>query len=216
MLVFALIQFITAVTVTFKLAPHERSCYYADSKEIGEKLGFYFAVQEGGDFDVDYELTDPKGKLILLGQAERQGDYVLTVSLLGEYAMCFSNAMSTFAEKLIDFDLTMEHEVSNSVFKSEIEESVGNINSKKKEDEVPESIKKLREELNGLSRTMSTLVRTQRQIRSSEHRNFSMVKDAGGRMFWFAVLESLSMVGMAAAQVYIIQTFFSKSARTRV
>jgi hypothetical protein len=26
------------------MAPHEKSCFYADVKKTGEKIGFYFAV----------------------------------------------------------------------------------------------------------------------------------------------------------------------------
>ena len=30
---------------------------------IGEKIGFYFAVQSGGNFDIDYDVTDPNIKV---------------------------------------------------------------------------------------------------------------------------------------------------------
>jgi hypothetical protein len=42
--------------------------------------GFYFAVQSGGTFDIDYTLTDPQDVVVLEGQGERQGDYILTAN----------------------------------------------------------------------------------------------------------------------------------------
>ena len=33
---------------------------------IGEKIGFYFAVQSGGNFDIDYDVTDPNIKVNIL------------------------------------------------------------------------------------------------------------------------------------------------------
>jgi hypothetical protein len=42
--------------------------------------GFYFAVQSGGTFDIDYTLTDPEDVVLLEGQGERQGDYILTAN----------------------------------------------------------------------------------------------------------------------------------------
>jgi len=71
---------------------------------------FYFAVQSGGSFDVDFEIKDPNDKVILDGQRERQGDYVLTANTVGEYSFCFENDMSTLTDKLVDIDIMIENE----------------------------------------------------------------------------------------------------------
>jgi hypothetical protein len=42
--------------------------------------GFYFAVQSGGSFDVDYVVMDPDDKVLLEGNNERQGDYIFTAN----------------------------------------------------------------------------------------------------------------------------------------
>lgn len=47
---------------------------------IGEKVGFYFSVQSGGSFDIDYMVQDPNEKVILEGQGERQGDFIFTAN----------------------------------------------------------------------------------------------------------------------------------------
>jgi hypothetical protein len=65
------------------MAPHERACFYTEAKRASEKIGFYFAVQEGGNFDVDYEVLDPNHKLLFSGNAERQGDFVFTSKVPG-------------------------------------------------------------------------------------------------------------------------------------
>ena len=67
-------------------------------------------VQSGGSFDIDFDVKDPKDKVLLDGQRERQGDYVLTANTIGEYSFCFENDMSTLTEKLIDFDIMIESE----------------------------------------------------------------------------------------------------------
>jgi hypothetical protein len=71
---------------------------------------FYFAVQSGGSFDIDFQVKDPNEKVLLDGTRERQGDYVLTANTIGEYAFCFENDMSTLTEKLVDFDIMVESE----------------------------------------------------------------------------------------------------------
>ena len=44
-------------------------------------------------------------------EKERQGDYVFTANEVGEYSFCFSNDMSTFAEKVVDFEISVENNV---------------------------------------------------------------------------------------------------------
>jgi hypothetical protein len=64
-------------------------------------------VQSGGSFDVDYSVTGPNEKVILDGTKERQGDFVFTANEPGEYRFCFNNEMSTFAEKMVDFEIAV-------------------------------------------------------------------------------------------------------------
>ena len=75
--------------------------------------------------------------MILDGNRERQGDYVLTANTVGEYAFCFENDMSTLTEKLIDFDIMVESEPRReapakpgqiSEHTSELEESIYRLN----------------------------------------------------------------------------------------
>lgn len=64
-------------------------------------------VQAGGSFDVDYLVIAPGDKVIMDGTKERQGDFVFTAQSIGEYRVCFNNEMSTFAEKLVDFEIAV-------------------------------------------------------------------------------------------------------------
>ena len=45
--------------------------------------------------------------MVLDGSKERQGDFVFTAQGAGEYRFCFNNEMSTFAEKLVDFEIAV-------------------------------------------------------------------------------------------------------------
>lgn len=65
--------------------------------------GFYFAIQSGGNFEVDWVVMDPDDKIIIEGEKERQGDYIFTAKQVGEYSFCFANE-GTNTDKLIDFE----------------------------------------------------------------------------------------------------------------
>ena len=41
------------------------------------------------------------------GQNERQGDFVFTANEVGEYKFCFSNEMSTYTGKYVDFEIAV-------------------------------------------------------------------------------------------------------------
>lgn len=41
------------------------------------------------------------------GEKERQGDFVFTANQVGEYSFCFDNSMSTFADKFVDFEISV-------------------------------------------------------------------------------------------------------------
>ncbi|KAI8823523.1 emp24/gp25L/p24 family/GOLD-domain-containing protein [Fimicolochytrium jonesii] len=196
-----------ATTLTYKMEPHERACFYVTAKSAGEKMAFYFAVQSGGSFDVDYDVMGPKGNEILSSTKERQGDFVFSAPDPGEHSFCFSNKMSTFTEKVIDFDITAEHEQGIS---SPVAQELA------KKEEIKKDIKPLEECITRLSDTLGGVQKHQKYFRTRENRNFDTVKSTQNRIFWFGTLEAFSLVVMGVFQVFIIQTFFMKSGKARV
>ncbi|KAI0076635.1 hypothetical protein K474DRAFT_1597527 [Panus rudis PR-1116 ss-1] len=190
---------VDATALTTAIGPNERLCFYADVDKAGEKIGFYYAVQSGGSFDIDFEVKDPNDKVILDGKRERQGDYVLTANTVGEYAFCFENDMSTLTEKLIDFDIMVESEPRRE--------------PPAKPGQIAEQTTALEESIFKLNGMLLNIKRTQKYFHTRENRGFDIVKSTMNRLFWYAVLESGGIVGMALLQVYILQTFFTKTGR---
>lgn len=154
-------------------------------------------VQQGGDFDIDFVVKGPNGDVILNGERERQGDYVFTGNSYGEYTFCFSNEMSTFVEKLVDFEITIENEIRPD-FK---------LDSSGKEQ--PAKVTEMEETLYRLGNGITNIARTQKYFRSRENRNSATVASTKGRIAWFAFLESMAIVAMAACQVFIVKNFFN-------
>ncbi|GAK66266.1 endosomal cargo receptor [Moesziomyces antarcticus] len=202
LLLLSLTPSVSGAALTTLVEPHERSCFYAWVDAAGEKVGFYFAVQSGGHFDIDYTVHDPDNKLIISGHKERQLDIIFTGNTVGEYTFCFENAMSTVAEKLIDFDITVESEPRLDLpitpakllkeHSAPLEEGISNLNDK-----------------------LTQITRTQRYFRVRENRNFNTVKSTQSKIFWYSVVESATMVGISAAQVYIVRTLFEKGSTKR-
>lgn len=183
-----------ATALTYKLGSSEKACFYAVTKKETEKIAFYFVVQSGGSFDVDYMVTGPGGKIILNGEKERQGDFVFTANQVGDYEFCFSNEMSTFADKFVDFEIAVENEN-----KAELPSKQGTS---------PEHTSGLEESVYKISSQLSTISRNQKYFRTRENRNFSTVRSTEGRIVNFSLIQCGLIVCMGALQVFIVQFFF--------
>ncbi|KAG5640760.1 hypothetical protein DXG03_007296 [Asterophora parasitica] len=178
-------QVVRGAALTTLLAANERLCFYADVDKAGEKIGFYFAVQSGGSFDIDFDIKDPASKLLLAGERERQGDYVLTANTAGEYAFCFENDVSTLTGKLVDFDIMVESEPRRE--------------APAKPGQISEQTSALEESVFRLNGMLMNIKRIQNHFHTSENRGFSVVKSTQNRIFWYAILQTLGVIGMAVA-----------------
>lgn len=130
------------------------------------------------------------------GVKERQGDYVFTAREAGEYSFCFDNSISTFADKMVDFDIAVENEPRAATIPS-------------KKGTSTEQTGVLEESIMKISSALSSISRQQKYFRTRENRNFSTVRSTETRIWNFSVIESLMMVTMAFLQVFIVKMFFT-------
>ncbi|KAH0445054.1 endosomal cargo receptor [Colletotrichum camelliae] len=185
---------VAATALTYKIHANEKACFYAKTQKENEKVAFYFAVQSGGSFDIDYVVTGPGSKVILDGSKERQGDFVFTAQQVGDYEFCFNNEMSTFAEKFVDFEIAVENEVRAQL--------------PSKQGASQEQHTTLEETIFKLSGQLSTISRGQKYFRTRENRNFSTVRSTESRIINFSMIQCALIVLMGALQVFIVRFFF--------
>ncbi|KAM3417569.1 putative membrane protein C17A5.08 [Cercospora zeina] len=199
-LVGLLASYASATALTYKLSPNEKECFYTQVAQQNAKVAFYFAVQSGGDFDIDYTVFGPdkqpgREKIVLDGQKERQGDYVFTATETGEYRFCFDNSISTFSDKVVDFEIAVENEPR--------------ANLPQKAGASPDQLSGVEETILKLSGQVSTLTRQQKYFRTRENRNFSTVRSTEKRIFNMNIMETAFMIAMAGLQVFIVKMFFT-------
>ncbi|KDN40339.1 hypothetical protein K437DRAFT_270002 [Tilletiaria anomala UBC 951] len=193
---------VSAAALTAILEPHEKSCYYAWVDQVGEKVGFYFAVQSGGNFEVAYSVHDPNDKLIIDGHKERQVDIIFTGNTVGEYVFCFHNDYTSYAEKLIDFDITVESEPRLEMPLSQTQL-------------LSDHSAPLEESITKIGSELTSIARTQRFFRTRENRNYDTVVSTQSRIFWYSIVESLVIISMSVAQVLVVRFLFNTSSTKR-
>ncbi|KFH46662.1 putative membrane protein-like protein [Hapsidospora chrysogenum ATCC 11550] len=201
-LIACLITNAAATALTYDLEAHEKACFYAHARNENEKIAFYFAVQSGGEFDVDYTVQGPNGKVILQGEKERQGDFVFTAGETGDYSFCFNNEMSTFTEKTIDFEISVEND--------------SRVELPSKQGTSPEQTSVLEESIFKISGQLSTISRSQKYFRTRENRNYSTVTSTERRIVRFSMIQIALIIGMGALQVFVVRFFFQGARKAYV
>ena len=207
--VLAFAQLISASAFTFILAAKEKSCFYVFTEKPSTQIRYYFAVQSGGSFDVDYVITDPNQNVIYQDNKKRHGDFVFPAQIPGEYEFCFSNTMSTYLEKVVDFEIEVEGDGTGS---KSVKASLPNQPNAKPLAHVENmraTIDSIDEQLNGLAKTIQF-------YKTRNGRNQATVQSTESRIFYFSVFEVLLMVGMAVLQITIVQLFFKGSRKQLV
>ncbi|KAK0543531.1 hypothetical protein OC846_003167 [Tilletia horrida] len=190
-----------AAALTTILHPHEKTCYHAWVDKEGEKVGFYFAVQSASP-EVDYYVEGPNNKHIIGGMRERQLDIVFTGNDVGEYSFCFESDHTWFQDKMIDFDITVESE-------PRLELPIS------KAKELADHSAPLQESIISVDGKLNSMLRTQRYFRTRENRNFNTVVSTQSKIFWYSVIESLVIIGISVAQVYVVRHLFEKGSTKR-
>ncbi|GMM33126.1 Erp3 protein [Saccharomycopsis crataegensis] len=197
--------FVSSTALTVSLQPHETLCYYVLTVAKDSSIGFYFAVQSGGSFDIDFKVKDPEDKVLISGEKERQGDWTLKAETPGEYEFCFANGMSTWADKVVDFEIRVDDD-----FRAELPE-VKKVSTGEKEpvDGMVFSVSSIEDKLNNMLRTLQ-------YYKTRNSRNQHTVKSTEERILWFSLLEILLMCGLALFQISVVHFFFKGSRKQMV
>jgi len=200
-LLFTLIAIVQCSALTFVLKAEEKSCFYIFTEKPKTNVGYYFAVQSGGSFDIDYTIKGPDNKMIVNEEKQRQGDWVFNADLPGEYEFCFSNGMSTFAEKVVDFEINLEND-----FKASLPNS----------DSQPVAVEGIVKSVETIDNKLNGLLKTLQYYKTRNNRNQSTVRSTESRIFYFSIYEVGLIVGMAILQVTVVQLFFKGSRKQLV
>lgn len=94
---------------------------------------------------------------------EKQDAYIFFADLIGEYSFCFSNEMSTWTDKLADFEINMENEQSDQYQKT-------------KDKDNPVKVTEFEESVARISSSATKIIRKQKYLRTRGNCNFTTVR----------------------------------------
>lgn len=176
------------------------NCFY-ENIEVNRTLEMeYQVVEGGGELDITFQMISPSGALLVDDQKKTDDLHTVQADEKGVYAFCFDNSFSTLAEKTVFADLGLEHyDVDNWL--SELDEDSSIEGQQLQVDSLRttlENIKMLLEKAQGYQTYL-----TKKNLKSH-----FLVTRSGSRVFWWSLIQSVTLVGVAICQVLIVKNFF--------
>ncbi|KAF8138244.1 COPII-coated vesicle protein [Boletus edulis] len=162
-----------------------KECFFEDLHE-NDQMTVTYQVGEGGHLDIDFWLTDPDGTVLTKHNRYSTGSTSITAENDGRFEYCFSNQMSTMADKEVSFN------VHGIIYISEDEDIVAPVER----------------EVRSLSIGLLTVKDEQEYIVVREKRHRDTAESTNDRVKWWSVMQAVVLFSVVAWQVYYLKSFF--------
>ncbi|KAH3676189.1 hypothetical protein WICMUC_002211 [Wickerhamomyces mucosus] len=182
--------------VSLAIPAFAKECIYYDLQDDDHTLLIAYQVLYGGDFELDFEITSPKGETIIEQKNEKFADFLLKTFGLGEYSFCFSNPYNQL--KKVEFSIKLES--------TEEEERILH----DKDTIVSEHT------LLEIDRNIGKIDRILNYLRAREWRNMSTVQSTESRVVYLSWIIIGITVTISLGQAFIVQFLFTDRNRTYV
>jgi len=146
-----------------------------------------YQVGGGGHLDIDFWITDPDGGAIRKNIRFSTGTVSITATKDGRHEYCFSNQMSTIADKIVSFN------VHGVIY-------VG--------DEAVDVVAPIEREIRTLAHGLTSVKDEQEYIVIRERTHRNTAESTNGRVKWWSILQTAVLFSVVAWQVYYLKSFF--------
>jgi len=146
-----------------------------------------YQVGGGGHLDIDFWIADPDGGAIRKNIRFSTGTVSITATKDGRHEYCFSNQMSTIADKIVSFN------VHGVVY-------VG--------DDATDVVAPIEREIRTLAHGLTSVKDEQEYIVIRERTHRNTAESTNGRVKWWSILQTAVLFSVVAWQVYYLKSFF--------
>ncbi|KAI6047101.1 COPII-coated vesicle protein [Pisolithus marmoratus] len=174
---------VSAHKVTVEASTKE--CFFEDLHRH-DQMTVTYQVGEGGHLDIDFWLTDPEGDVLAKQIRQSTGSTSITAEKDGRYEYCFSNQMSTMADKQVSFN------VHGIIYIPEEADIVAPVER----------------EIRSLAIGLLAVKDEQEYIVVRERRHRDTAESTNDRVKWWSVLQAIVLFSVVAWQVYYLKSFF--------
>jgi len=161
-----------------------KECFFEDL-HINDKMTVTYQVGDGGNLDIDFWLGDPVGVALHKDLLSTTGTASVTVETDGRYTYCFSNEMSTLADKLVSFN------VHGIIYVQD-----------------DGTIAPIEREVRDLASGLQAVKDEQEYIVVRERRHRDTAESTNSRVVWWSIFQGIVLFSVCAWQIYYLQSFF--------
>lgn len=182
-----------AFAIQISVPSYGDECFY-EKAEQNNKMAGSFEVVSGGMFDVDCDVKGPNGRSHYSATKQKQGVFTFLAPSAGTYSICFSNRMSSQAEKTVVFSL----HTGDAFFKDVAKQ---------------EHITPLESEITELSDAINKVEDEQQYMNARERASREMNESTNRRVLWFSILEAVVVVALGWWQISYLRQSFEKKGK---
>ncbi|KAI6097439.1 COPII-coated vesicle protein [Pisolithus croceorrhizus] len=182
-----LLSFLSTLVSAHKITVEAstKECFFEDLHQH-DQMTITYQVGEGGHLDIDFWLTDPQGDVLAKQIRQSTGSTSITAEKDGRYEYCFSNQMSTMADKQVSFN------VHGIIYIPEEADIVAPVER----------------EIRSLAIGLLAVKDEQEYIVVRERRHRDTAESTNDRVKWWSVLQAVVLFSVVAWQVYYLKSFF--------
>jgi len=167
-----------------EVSASKKECFFEDL-HTNDQMTVTYQVGGGGHLDIDFWLADPKNLALAKHMKQSTGSVSVTAESDGRYEYCFSNMMSTIADKQVSFN------VHGIVYVNEDEHLAP----------IEREIRKIAIDLKSVKDEQEYIV-----IRERTHRNTA--ESTNSRVKWWSMLQAILLFCVCGWQIYYLKSFF--------
>ncbi|XP_040215947.1 transmembrane emp24 domain-containing protein 5 [Rana temporaria] len=192
---------------TFTLPAGQRECFFQPMKS-GATLELEYQVLDGASLDVDFYLIAPDGDIVL--SETRQSDGVHTVETVeGDYQFCFDNTFSRLSEKVIFFELILDHMNEEGNNQEDWKNYVVGA------DLLDMKLEDILETINSVKGRLGKSLQIQTLLKAFEARDRNIQESNYDRVTFWSTVNLLVMVVVSVIQVYLLKSLFEDKRKSK-
>lgn len=181
--------------------PGKTNCFY-DELDPNKTLEIeYQVIEGGGELDINFQIVSPRGVMLLNDEKKTDEVHTITTPHGGIYSFCFDNSFSTVAEKIVFVDLDLatydEEGWMRTLDASDLTEKELQIDS-------------IRDKLDTIKEALEKAQQHQQYLTKKNFKNYFLVSRSSSRVFWWSLIQSIALIGVAICQVLIVRNFFAE------
>ncbi|KAM4640624.1 transmembrane emp24 domain-containing protein 5 [Discoglossus pictus] len=192
---------------TFTLPAGHKECFFQPMKKDAT-LEIEYQVLDGAGLDIDFQLISPNGETLVF--EERQSDGVHTLETEdGDYQFCFDNSFSRLSEKVIFFELILDHMNDEGNDQDDWKNYIVGT------DLLDMKLEDIMETINSVKGRLGKSVQLQTLLKAFEARDRNIQESNYDRVNFWSTFNLVVMVVVSAVQVYLLKSLFEDKRKSR-